>query len=315
MNTIFKTSLCFFLFVFSAVFTATVQAEPTVEADPPQTEEQAVPPSESELQAKSKPKQYYIVEVVLFRHLSEQGKNAEYWNRPDPFNDFSIEKSSFNDNNPQFSSQFKPDTSAQTITDDMPALAQYDMQNKRFLPLRNGIAALSKANYKLADSAAHIRYSPDFQLLAHFGWTQRSLSKKRALPVLLTSNQFSDSLTPAGELNLYVSRYLHMQVDLAATQCEYKTDSDSEQSSDKALDEQLENGTSQLETQASAATDNRYKNEAGYGQGNINPCVNNVYLFKQQRKMRSRELHYLDNPVFGMLVYITPFTVSDTEAE
>ena len=309
MNTLLKTSFCFFLFVFSAVFTAVftakVQAEPTVEADPPQTEEQAVTPSDSDLQAQSKPKQYYIVEVVLFRHLNEQGKNAEYWSRPDPFNDFSLKKSSFNDNNPQFST----DTSAQTITDDMPALAQYDMQNKRFLPLRNGIAALSKSNYKLADSAAHIRYSPDFQLLAHFGWTQRSLSKKRALPVFLTSNQFSDSMTPAGELKLYVSRYLHMQVDLAATQCEYKTNSDSEQTSDKALDEQLENGTSQLETQASDATNNRYKNAAGYGQGNINPCVNNVYLFKQKRKMRSRELHYLDNPVFGMLVYITPFTI------
>ena len=40
-----------------------------------------------------------------------------------------------------------------------------------------------------------------------------------------------------------------------------------------------------------------------------NECVNQVYLFKQNRKMRSRELHYLDNPVFGMLVYVTPFKV------
>jgi hypothetical protein len=33
-----------------------------------------------------------------------------------------------------------------------------------------------------------------------------------------------------------------------------------------------------------------------------------VYHLKQtRRRMRSRELHYLDNPVLGMLVLITPY--------
>ena len=35
-----------------------------------------------------------------------------------------------------------------------------------------------------------------------------------------------------------------------------------------------------------------------------------VYRHKQvRRRMRSRELHYLDNPVIGMLVLITPYEV------
>jgi hypothetical protein len=192
------------------------------------------------------------------------------------------------------------------LTDDSPALAEYDLQNKKFLPLRNGIAAISAENYKLAESAAHLRYSKDFKLLAHFGWTQRSLSKRQALPIKITSNQFSDSLTPSGEIKLYVSRFLHMQVDLEASRCEYSSGQNvtqesvsQEKNNDAALDKQLENGTSQLEAQN---TDVMRDN---------NSCTNQVYLFKQNRKMRSRELHYIDNPVFGLLVYVTPFTTGE----
>jgi hypothetical protein len=37
-----------------------------------------------------------------------------------------------------------------------------------------------------------------------------------------------------------------------------------------------------------------------------------VYRLQQtRRRMRSRELHYLDNPVLGMLVLITPYEVTN----
>jgi hypothetical protein len=148
------------------------------------------------------------------------------------------------------------------------------MQSQYLLPLRNGISKTSAANYRLNDSAAHLRHSPDYKLLAHFGWTQRSFSKKRALPIRIISNQFSDGLIPEGELQLYVSRFLHLQVDLKASQCVY--------------------GVTSEETEPA----------------NNSQCVNKVYRFKQNRKMRSRELHYIDNPIFGLLVYVTPYAVS-----
>ena len=31
------------------------------------------------------------------------------------------------------------------------------------------------------------------------------------------------------------------------------------------------------------------------------------YAFQQQRRMRSGELHYLDHPVIGLLVKVTPY--------
>ena len=282
MNIILKTSLYFFLLLFASF---SLQAE-----------ESATSTQADEEQNKPVAKQYYIVEVILFQHLNEQGKLDEFWNKPGFFDD-SLDSHNASTINPVNASQ-------NVLTDDIPALAEYDLQNKHFSPLRNGIAKLSAENYKLADSAAHLRYSPDFKLLAHFGWTQRSLSKRRALPIRITSNQFSDSLIPAGEFKLYVSRYLHMQVDLSASLCEYTAQTDSV--SDKTLDEKLESGMSKQEIQAELEKNNIASNNMA----DSNQCINKVYQFKQNRKMRSRELHYIDNPVFGMLVYVTPFTVN-----
>ena len=285
---IFRTGFYFFLLLSASI---SLQAE-----------EQAAPEQSNAKQGTPVVKQYYIVEVILFRHLNEQGKLDEFWNKPDIF-DNSLAAANFGstDGNTDLSNR----ASENILTDDSPALAEYDLQNKRFLPLRNGIAKTSAENYKLSDSAAHLRYSKNFRLLAHFGWTQRSLSKNRALPIRITSNQFSDSLMPGGELKLYVSRYLHMLVDLKASQCDY-TNTQSKKISDEALDKQLESGRSKLEIQAGLQNKNT----------NDSQCINKVYQFKQNRKMRSRELHYIDNPVFGMLVYVTPYTVNkEAEAE
>jgi len=215
-----------------------------------------------------KPKQYYIVEVVLFRHEDTQGKHSEHWE------DLSIDNLENNSNY---------------------VLAEYNLNAKQFSPIA-GASALSPEHYKLLDSANHIKYSKNYKLLAHFGWTQRSLSKSRALPIQISSNQFSDDLLPAGELTLYVSRFLHMKVNLSASECIYPPIAApvDPQVSDETLDRQLEAGQSQLEVSELVESSNT-------------ECVNNNYLFSQNRKMRSRELHYIDNPVFGLLVYVTPF--------
>ena len=289
MNIFFRTILCSFLLFFIS----TAQAETAAAPEQTQGNDQT-----------DKPKQYYIVEVVLFRHLNEQGKSEEYWNRPD-----------FVSANTLLGTDLTPTISTQNISNDTPALAQYDMQDRNFLTLRNGIAGLSSNNYKLTDSATHIKRSPNFRLLAHFGWTQLSLSKKRALPILLTSDKFSDSLTPSGELKLYVSRYLHLQVDMAATRCEHITAPVKAQISNAELDKQLENGASQEEALQLAAEIEQQNQKQALNQEiqeETPQCVNNVYRFKQQRKMRSKELHYLDNPLFGLLVYVTPFKASAT---
>lgn len=236
-------------------------------------------------------KQYYIVEVLLFRQLNEQGMREEHWSRPED-QVLNIRSENFNN--------------------ESPALAEYNLTNRQFLPLGKGIAALSPEHYKLADSAANLRYSPDYRLLAHFGWTQRSLSKRNALPIKISADNVSDTLLPEGELKLYVSRFLHLQVELTSSRCEPITQN-------QELSQELtQTPATEAQTNDNAAMDNKLAQGANTQERsekitetalNASNCINNVYRFKQYRKMRSKELHYLDNPVYGLLVYVTPFTV------
>ena len=228
-------------------------------------------------------KQYYIVEVLLFRQLNEQGMRDEHWSRPE---------------DQGLTADISP------LTEETPALAEYNLSSHQFIPLHNGIGVLSRKHYKLADSAANLRYSPNYRLLAHFGWTQRSLSRRYALPIKITADNMSGGLLPEGELKLSVSRFLHLQVNLAASQCEPlsrpSTDAQPQTEpavTDKVLDQKLAQGI----TPESAVTAESRISSAG-------KCINKVYRFKQNRRMRSKELHYLDNPVYGLLVYVTPFT-------
>lgn len=219
--------------------------------------------------AQTKAKQYYIVEVVLFKQLNKKGKNKEYWDSDVIVAD-------------EFNSSIPAQNNSTTA-----ALAQYNLNNKRFTPLAANVSSLSPQHYKLSDSAAHIKHSRDFRLVAHFGWTQRSLSRQRALPVLITSDGDTERLLPEGELTLYVSRFLHMKVNLSASDCNYSTKA---ATINPLAEKTIDNRTAALDYEE-----------------NTNSCTSNTYLFKQNRKMRSKELHYIDNPVFGLLVYVTPF--------
>ena len=40
------------------------------------------------------------------------------------------------------------------------------------------------------------------------------------------------------------------------------------------------------------------------------PQVSQVIPMQQSRRMRSKELHYIDHPKFGILIYFTPFPTS-----
>lgn len=104
-----------------------------------------------------------------------------------------------------------------------------------------------------------------------------------------------------GTIRLVVTRYLHVYTDLyLTTAVEWLDD---ERGSARALPE---TGAGTTDTRdsghpgvAGAATAPRLARNAD-GQAMLS------YPFVQRRRMRSNELHYLDHPVLGMLVRVTP---------
>ena len=201
-----------------------------------------------------------------------------------------------------------------------------------------GYEVLKTDEFRLLDVVTRLVESPRYQLLLHVAWRQPGLEREQVIPVWLKggriygkeytsidnriemfdsraretineetgerSFEFDEQSLEAQELQLLemqkafehqglyelegkisvvLSRYLHVYTDLVLRRPRL--------SADAVLDNPAEEAYL-----AARAADTR--------------ILNNHHL-KEHRRMRSKNLHYLDNPEFGMLVLITPYEVAE----
>lgn len=184
---------------------------------------------------------------------------------------------------------------------------------------------------RLANMAKQIVDSPRYSLLVHTAWRQPGLDRDQALPVWIrggrkfgteytsidnyaalleiSNSDFDRQLpdtsgglstltrsTSASETGLYelegkitivLSRYLHTFADLVLRKPRVEIDPELVDSSKfQLLDEDVPGAK-----------------------------ILNNHPLKEQRRMRSKRLHYLDNPEFSMLILITPYEVPDISEE
>lgn len=182
-----------------------------------------------------------------------------------------------------------------------------------------GFVFTNSSRLKLGGAKHRLAVSGRYKPLMHFGWTQQGLSKSRAIPLHIQGGlKFVAPVprdpvpTPAitqaesnaavsadsrvstygiaeevpmvaaevnqidGTLTLSLGRYLHIHTDLIYRRL-------------------VQNNSLRTRGNPMAAG-------ADFGDGT------QVMSFRmnQHRKMRSRELHYLDHPMFGMLIEVTP---------
>jgi hypothetical protein len=195
-----------------------------------------------------------------------------------------------------------------------------------------GYEIIPSSELRLLDVVGRLVESPRYELLLHVGWRQPGLDLEDAIPVWLrggriygkeytsidnqieimdsipyvadpgeeTSFQFDAQTTEAleqqlqeqrasiahrglyeleGKITVSLSRYLHTYADLVFRSPRLTVDPET-------------TNAAQAEYLAARAADTR---------------ILDNHLLKEHRRMRSRNLHYLDNPEFGMLILITPY--------
>jgi len=165
---------------------------------------------------------------------------------------------------------------------------------------QGGFIGLPESEYQLTKEANHLKYSKRYQLLQHLAWRQPGLAAKKAISIRIRAgkplglrpelnnampltknhdtagakmelaNQFVYPLE--GTVKVVLKRYLHLYTDLTYNQRE-----------------QIPVVTPQANTSAQSP---RF-----YFQS---------YPMQGHRKMRSKEVHYLDNPRIGIIVLMTP---------
>lgn len=129
----------------------------------------------------------------------------------------------------------------------------------------------AKPGSRLEAAAAALRADPRYRVLAHKTWTQFAEAKKDSLPVRISDG---DAKELDGSVRLYVSRFLHLDIDLAL------------RGSEAIQPFKLEPGSTLAPLPATPT-----------------PGVA-LYKISEGRRVKSKEIHYFDHPKFGALVYI-----------
>ncbi len=150
---------------------------------------------------------------------------------------------------------------------------------------------LKPSQYRLNKQAERLVKNPDFRVLVHTAWKQPGLDRDQAFAVAIDSASKPGDETKAaeqtagktepdsfikGEITLVMSRYLHVNAEL-----EYFRTTP---------------GNSPVFTDQDPAV-----------AAEASPYEKFPVIF--ERRMRSREVHYIDHPLVGMIVLATPYKI------
>ncbi len=200
-------------------------------------------------------------------------------------------------------------------------------------PLPEEFIWLKDEELQLGEAVARLRADSSMKLLWHGGWVQPGLEREAALPVgislpreepLVDENGQPLAYTPPplleGELRLVLSRYLHIEADLG-----YLLPVDPERvilaDKDKGIVEEQPTavyGDAAMSEEMAAlalATLSIDERDALLRQAELSTLPHwQVFHLRDSRRMRSGETHYLDHPLFGMVVQALPLEMSPADA-
>lgn len=194
---------------------------------------------------------------------------------------------------------------------------------------------LPASEYMLADQARRLTQNPNYQVLFHQAWRQIISNRKAAKNLLIFGGQrYGQHYQLEGSINLSVATYLKIVTNLWYTDfapAQFAPTPDAADSTSinwpelparpnlqplaTTVSEPL---TANLEGEpfaASTATRDGLMSLPPMEEDAPAFVPSRILLMKQERDMRSREVHYLDHPALGAIIKIVPFSPSkDTPA-
>jgi hypothetical protein len=261
---------------------------------------------------------WYDVEVLLFVQKSQDYRESEHW----PV-DYTL-----------------PDLEGAR---ELVRVAEIDNARKTASQEQKPLAfrLLNEDERQLNADAARIERAPDMELLMHFAWRQPGLPEDKAIAIrlsdqMLTAEDRTDASAPAaaatskasrpsaadvdpaaeetiprleGTLRLILSRYLHVEADLLYREPLEPSAAESRTGADMGLPASATAGNPPA---AVVQEQDLFLLAEQAMQLQPQPQYR-VYRMQQSRRMRSNELHYLDHPVFGMAVKVTPYELPEQQ--
>ena len=200
-----------------------------------------------------------------------------------------------------------------------------------------GYEILPDSEFRLVEVVTRLVESPRYDLLLHAAWRQPGLEKKQVLPIWIKGgrifgNEFTsidnqiemlESLprSEAGEQEGKVYEFDEQTLESLELQMLERQNSQSHQGLYElegkitvALSRYLHTYTDLVLRRPRLSIDPVLTSSSQnmlLAAGSADTRILNNHRLKEHRRMRSKTLHYLDNPEFAMLILITPFEVAE----
>ncbi|MDH5599931.1 MAG: peptidoglycan binding protein CsiV, partial [Gammaproteobacteria bacterium] len=218
---------------------------------------------------------YYDIEVVIIENLNPAARKSENW--------------------PLHLHLAQPEKIV-PLGEPVPKLKDWLPKD---VDLKISYKSLDSSTYQLTEHVKKLSESESKRVIFHTAWRQPGLDKHQALPVYFkreipvvpdVENNSATETQPAvstsseleGILRVTLARYLHLEAELSLR------DKLPETTSDNPF-EVLDRDTPENKMEKQGI----------------------IHLKQQRRRIRSTELHYLDHPVLGVLLLITPHELSE----
>ena len=187
--------------------------------------------------------------------------------------------------------------------------ASVDLNTQPFYMLPAEFRQLNLAANKFARSSEH-------SLIFHQAWRQPISSQNQADWILINNTRANEQAPLlSGSIRLSVATYLRLDTRLWFAEFESKIDDtpgiwpEIPESPDQIIQE--------IDASQSEFFSNQNNNETP-SEELVNTeqwQTKRIVLLKDKREMRSNEIHYIDHPLVGIIIKISPFTPAQTPAE
>ena len=201
-----------------------------------------------------------------------------------------------------------------------------------------GYELLPTDEFRLIDIVTRIIESPRYELLLHAAWRQPGLERGKALPVWIKGGRiYGNEYTSIDNQIEFLESIPQLNPDQQNEEQTFAFDEQSLESLELQLLEQQakqqHQGLYELEGKITIAlsrylhtytdlvlrrprltVDSKQRNVAQdryLAAYSADTRILNNHRLKEHRRMRSKNLHYLDNPEFALLILITPYVVPE----
>lgn len=235
---------------------------------------------------------YYDIEVVIIENFTDEAKNSEIW--PLQVNLIQPEK---------------------TVQLGEPVRSEWLPKD---VDLRASYKVLGTKHYQLTGAVKKISESKTQRVIFHTAWRQPGLDKNQALPI-----HFKREILPAPVIENTIQNENNLTQNIETTSSFKTTDN-------KPLRSSILEGLLRvtLARYLHLEAELTYQNKIPEISDSGNPFAmlddenerneiqkqGVIHLKQKRRRIRSNELHYVDHPVLGILIRITPYEKAEEVA-